>query len=471
MTERIDPPDVDFNAAITPGQFGAVMSSIGFFETPPVVAVGVSGGADSMALVRLLDRWTRNLGGRVVGLSVDHGLRPEAIDEAYQVATWLRALNIDHHILTWLSSTDKKPKTAIQAKARLARRALMLNWCGDAGVLHLAFAHHLDDQVETYLMRDAKNSGPLGLAGMNAIGEFPQARVIRPLLKFPKSRLLATLKEWKQDWIEDPSNEMDQFERVRIRKSLAGRADKSGETVEIAQKISKHAQSRCALDKISAAVIAKSVKLYPAGYAVINPQSLISDGDDAGMQALGRVVFAIGGREYGAERAKLKRAFDALKESELNGELKGGLTLGGCRIVDTETGYLICRENRNLPPKMFLHERSLQEKPHQSGQTFHWDQRFSLTLISGSNQELGYTVEPLGEEGWAEIVSKDPSLRASPIPLIARYSLPVLKYQGKIIQVPLLEFDDRKQDELTVNLQNKGVLPREPLLSAIFVDI
>ena len=97
---------------------------------------------------------------------------------------------IEHRILRW---TGPKPATGVQAAAREARYALLGAWCRDAGVLHLLLAHHLDDQAETVALRQARQSGPDGLAGMAAVRELKGSRLLRPLLSVPKDRLRATL--------------------------------------------------------------------------------------------------------------------------------------------------------------------------------------------------------------------------------------------------------------------------------------
>ena len=72
-------------APLTLLEFDASLAAIGGFETRPLIAVAVSGGPDSMALMLLADRWARTHGGRAWGLTVDHGLRGESADEARTV--------------------------------------------------------------------------------------------------------------------------------------------------------------------------------------------------------------------------------------------------------------------------------------------------------------------------------------------------------------------------------------------------
>ena len=195
-------------------EFAALIERLGFFETRPFVAVAVSGGPDSLALTILADRWARQHGGQICALSVDHRLRPESGDEIQQLARWLAARSIRHHILLW---DGEKPVTRIQETARTARYRLMGEWCRAQGCLHILTGHHRDDQIETHLLRRDRSSGPDGLAGMSAIREIDGCRILRPLLEIPKVRLLATLAAEHQSFITDPSNLNPVYARVRLR--------------------------------------------------------------------------------------------------------------------------------------------------------------------------------------------------------------------------------------------------------------
>jgi len=160
--------------AVSDTEFYALMDRLGGFETYPTIAVAVSGGADSMALVILADRWARQRRGKVVALTVDHGLRAGSRAEAQESHRRLSSRGIECRLLVWRGD---KPRTGIQAAARDARYRLMAQWCRRHGVLHLLVAHHREDQAETVLHRLARASGVDGLAGMAVIHELPDIRV------------------------------------------------------------------------------------------------------------------------------------------------------------------------------------------------------------------------------------------------------------------------------------------------------
>ncbi|MEE8213792.1 MAG: tRNA lysidine(34) synthetase TilS, partial [Alphaproteobacteria bacterium] len=180
----------DGTAPLSDDAFERMMDGLGPFEARPHVAVAVSGGADSLCLTVLANRWAERRGGDITALTVDHGLRPEAGEETRRLGLWLDALSIDHRVLPW---TGPKPLTGVQAAARRARYDLMNSWCREAGVLHLLLAHTRDDQAETLLLRLTAGSGADGLAAMSAIRETPDVRLLRPFLEVPKTVLVATL--------------------------------------------------------------------------------------------------------------------------------------------------------------------------------------------------------------------------------------------------------------------------------------
>ena len=97
-------------------------------ETLPVqkIAVAVSGGADSLCLACLAQEWANARGISLTALTVNHGLRENAAQEAKSVSKQMRALGIRHRILNW---TGEKPTTRIEEKAREARYALLCDFC------------------------------------------------------------------------------------------------------------------------------------------------------------------------------------------------------------------------------------------------------------------------------------------------------------------------------------------------------
>jgi tRNA(Ile)-lysidine synthase len=182
------------------------------------LGLAVSGGPDSVALL-LLAAAARP--GMIEAATVDHGLRPESADEAKAVVAICEKLGVPHEILTveW----DEKPETGIQQKARIKRFKALGDWARKRGLDAIVTAHHADDQAETFLMRLARGTGVKGLGGIRPVRKVPGSdlELVRPLLKFPHSRLVDLCKAAGIETVDDPSNEDEKFERVRVRRLLA----------------------------------------------------------------------------------------------------------------------------------------------------------------------------------------------------------------------------------------------------------
>lgn len=182
------------------------------------IGVAVSGGPDSLGLL-LLTAAARP--GQVEAATIDHGLRPEARDEAAMVAAVCDGLEVPHATLT--ARWSEVPETAIQERARNQRYRLLGYWAEERGLDALATAHHAEDQAETVLMRLARGSGVRGLAGMRPRSVSPGAhiRLIRPLLGWRRAELEQICKSAGLTPAADPSNDDQRFERVRVRRALA----------------------------------------------------------------------------------------------------------------------------------------------------------------------------------------------------------------------------------------------------------
>jgi tRNA(Ile)-lysidine synthase len=196
---------------------GAVAAALG---RPPMaearLAVAVSGGGDSLALLLLA---ARTFPGRVVALTVDHGLRAEAATEAAGVSAHCAVLGVPHATLRW---EGIKPRGNIQAAARAARYRLMADWCAARQVSLLLTAHHADDQAETLLMRLQRGSGSAGLAGIRAMRELaPGVTLLRPLLGVRRTELAAMVAAAGWTPVVDPSNADLRFDRTAARALLA----------------------------------------------------------------------------------------------------------------------------------------------------------------------------------------------------------------------------------------------------------
>lgn len=417
-------------------EVAALMSRLEPFERAPNLAVAVSGGADSLALAVLLHDWASSRGGRVVALTVDHGLRPGSAAEAAGVGRTLKPLGLGHHILRWRGD---KPTTGVQAAARQARYALLTAWCERHGMLHLALGHHLDDQAETLLLRLGRGSGLDGLAAMAAIVELPGLRLLRPFLGVPKERLEATLNARGLSWIEDPSNRDPAYARARLRRLVPALAEEGLTASRLAAAAGRFGHARVSLDRDAALVLAQAVALHPAGYATLDPAGLAAAPGETGLRVLARVLMTVGGAAYPPRLERLERLYACIAGGLARGAIRGA-TLGGCRVLPWRGRLLVAREERGVPALTL-----------RAGQSLHWDGRFEVALGRRAGALRGpITIAPLGAEGWAELRAVAPGSRKTRIPGAARPALPALRDRRGLVAVPQLVFARSRAAELTI---------------------
>lgn len=354
--------------------FARLMSAFAPFEDNPTLAVGVSGGADSMALTLLADEWCRERGGSVLAITVDHGLRAAAAQEARWVGQQLAERGIDHVIMPW---QGEKPKGAVQEQARIARYELLDRVLEQHGIWHLLVAHHAGDQAETIAMREARGSKPMGRAGITARRYLRHGRVLRPLLPVCKADLVATLQACGQEWIEDPSNTNPAFERVRVRGRLAGSTADRGRH---AGHVHAHVRERIDLERAIGMLLARAVTIHANGVAMVRwdefGDATCRDVRNARIYGLGQVVRTVGGARY-------MPAFEALGDAldRLDRDRTARISLGGCILHGRKGQVCVYREIG----RMDRNRVELTAGKVSVSSPLRWDNRFELFLSGDEN--------------------------------------------------------------------------------------
>ena len=232
---------------------------------PKKIAVGVSGGADSMALCHALSDYVRVFSPqtRIYALSVDHRLRKESAEEVCFVREVVTKLpNVSHHTVIWEEGSEQG--TRIEERAREARYGLFFEFMAGNDIEHLFVGHHQNDQAETFLFRLAKGSGLDGLACMPEMSEtFHNGRkfiLCRPLLGEQKSNILEFVREYSISYIEDPSNKDEAFARVRLRQSMDVLSKEGLSPKRLYMTAKRLKRARDALEYVSDIEYKKSIK-------------------------------------------------------------------------------------------------------------------------------------------------------------------------------------------------------------------
>jgi tRNA(Ile)-lysidine synthase len=281
------------------------------------IAVAVSGGSDSMALLLL----AQQAGYQIVALTVDHQLRAESAIEAQQVAAWMAAYNIPHQILIWQHEGEVQGN--LQAAARHARYALITQYCNVHSINTLLVGHTQDDQAETIAMRQARESGAVGLAGMSAISEVRGVRLLRPLLAFQRQELREFLQQQGQGWIDDPSNENTDFDRIRIRKELVQDDARYDSLLKLGREMAKERQK---IEQEYADFVARAVTISAPQRLEIALAAWTALSVNLRLFALSRMLLAVSGRPYPPRYRELQQLSQQMQSPA------GKATLGKCVI-------------------------------------------------------------------------------------------------------------------------------------------
>ena len=181
------------------------------------LVVGLSGGADSVALTAALAALRRRRGFALVAAHLDHGLRPGSADDAAFCHALCEALGVTLRAGTArVRERAGREKGGVEQAARRERYSFLRRVRDDEGASAIAVAHTRDDQAETLLLRLLRGSGSSGLGAMRP----RSGELLRPLLAVPRREVLAYLAERGLAWREDPSNRELGFARNRVRHEL-----------------------------------------------------------------------------------------------------------------------------------------------------------------------------------------------------------------------------------------------------------
>ena len=192
------------------------------------LAVGLSGGADSVSLLRILAARSEELGLVLHAAHLHHGLRGEEADGDLRFARELAAslglpfhegrVDVEREALA--NPAAGKGAESMEEAARRLRYAWFRHLMAEGLVDAVATAHTLDDQAETVLAKFLRGAWTEGLSGIHPVLEFAEGRIVRPLLATTRAEIEKYLGELGQDWREDSSNRQLTFTRNRIRHEL-----------------------------------------------------------------------------------------------------------------------------------------------------------------------------------------------------------------------------------------------------------
>ncbi|WP_237057663.1 tRNA lysidine(34) synthetase TilS [Loktanella sp. M215] len=400
-------------------------------DFPRDIAVAVSGGGDSMAMLHLAAAWARVYGVRLWVVTVDHGLRTESAAEATMVADACAALGLPHSTLRW---TGWDGQGNLQDTARRARRDLIGGWRGVCG--HVLMAHTRDDQAETLLMRLARGSGVDGLAAMAVRTTVRAAaapvtcpdgppspatpsaafEILRPLLDTDRAALRHYLKTLHIPYVDDPSNDDDAYARVRMRRLIGAEGLDVATLADTARQMGR---AQVALDRRAHDVAVQVMRddATAPGAVVLDRDGFAWVEAETQLRILAAALQMVATATY---RPRLDALEDAL--ARLIGG--GTTTLHGGIVVPRGDRVWIAREPARVAGRIAVGE----SQPL-------WDGRWR---VFGPNIK-GLSVGALGEAGLAQIAAK-PAPRA---PRLVLAGLPGVWDGDRLVACQPLRFGPR----------------------------
>ena len=404
-----------------------------------LVALAVSGGVDSMALLDCADRWRQtHTDTDFIVLTVDHRLRRESADEAEMVAAAAANRGLSSRVLVW---NGARPRSDIEGVAREARYRLLIKAARDAGASHLLLAHHRDDVAEGFLIRLARGSGVFGLAAMRPLIDVGSIVIFRPFLTVAKARLAATTRAAGLESADDPMNKDSRFTRARVRELLRGLGDEGMEAADLAAAAHRLADAADAIDTAASEIIGRAVMVDELAIGRLDPKVFRTAPKAVRYRALGRVLMAVGGETREPRFERLKRLGEAIDLDSTSWKR----CLGGTVIERRAGEVLLYRENVR---------GGLPQLPLSSGLDREWDRRFRIRVTGQVPDDA--VLGPLSEDGRQQIGAQG----ASPAALAA---LPAVRSAGLVIAVPLLGFAEGPPIPLQLN-QIVSIRLRQPPL-------
>lgn len=303
------------------------------------VAVAVSGGGDSLALLHIMARLCAARDIRLSAVTVDHGLRAEAALEIAHVADLCSGWAVAHHVVHWAWDGHGN----LQQAARDGRYLAMAEWARAQDVDLIALGHTQDDVAENLLLRLGREAGVDGLARMAARFTRHGANWARPLLDVSRESLRAHLQASEITWKEDPSNADPRFARVRARSALASLQEAGIPAASLAEVSKQLTQTAQYLQAQTAQAACDTVQ-FEHGRIQLKARVFFDLPKEIQRRLMAALLRYHPGQTHGPRRGALAALLTGLEAQD------PATTLAGCRVERRRETIEITREPRAVAP-------------------------------------------------------------------------------------------------------------------------
>ena len=379
------------------------------------IALAISGGADSLALAILANKYKYKYNYKLFAFSIDHQLRSDSAKEVRYVKNLMKTIDIKHHTLAW---TTVKPKTKIQESARIARYDLLCEACNKHQCDYILLGHHADDQIETFIIRLEAKSGLDGLSCMQEktkiLTSYGHLNLIRPLLNIRKKTLIELCKKNNMKWLEDPSNEDIKYSRSKIRKLLISIDMFRG----FNESITLYSKLKFNIDRILLNTMKNSITFNEVGICKISLDNFLKLPDVFQKKLLNTLIKIIGGKKYPRKSSIINRVLE-----KIIGLDKINTTVGGVYIKISKDSIFMCRQlDNSMKTINLINYKSL------------WDRRF---IICNNTKNKNITIGPLGEKDYLLMIKLNKITKPS-ISFSAIKTIPTIRLLEEIVSIPHL---------------------------------
>ena len=407
------------------------------YITSQKIAIAVSGGIDSMVLMKISSLSKKIKSNNIHILTINHDLRKGSKEETLFVRKEADKLGLKVSILTW---KGKKPKSGIQEKARKKRHNLLFNYCKKNNISDLFFAHHLDDQIENFIFRMFRGSGIVGLTSFSNFSKIDKINLIRPLIDTPKSDLLLFAKKQKIEWIEDPSNLNLDFDRVKIRNVLKNFYDSGFDKKLFLKSIRKLKSINEDIESLTKDYITKYIEVYENIYVIIKKEFFSNSPKEIQMRVIKNCIsFFAPEQLYSPKDIKIINILNWIK---CNPKVDSK-TLGGTLFKKNNNVIILYKEVNKLS---HIKPVNISKSEFKS-----WDNRFLVK----SNVKIDGKISYLGPEGVKILKSKkiDVNKAKKNAPIAAIYSSPAIWQKKRLISAPIFDYHHNS----SVNIEIKKI--------------
>ncbi|WP_374832244.1 tRNA lysidine(34) synthetase TilS [Paenochrobactrum pullorum] len=410
-------------------------------ENEKAIIAAVSGGSDSIALLVLLQDYLNQLAvtqavPQLVAVTVDHDLRAESAAEAQAVAQFCAERKIWH--ITKLWNADK-PVTGISVAAREMRYHLLMEAAREVGASMIFTGHSQDDQVETYIMRQSRQTATMdgsmpdmrGLAGMAAFSLLAKEfLLVRPLLHMRREALRDQLRARNIGWIDDPTNLDIHYERPRIRQTC-----KESEHVHFLELIGQAVQKRQKINQQAVDYWDEHSELLlqvAPDIALLDRELLAKLPREAASVFIGFVLALTGGRNLLIRTQDRNRILKQMLAAEMASKR---MNYAGCIIETGVRHHRIWREQRHLPV-IIVEPQSVEL----------WDQRYLIENKTDEPVELG----PVGMQDF-HVFCLNYGLNRQDFFQPAVFSSPGLYIKNQLCALPALGLGGVEMGDISVS--------------------